>query len=345
MFDKLKKEVENIEIKTTSDDILSEYKKRKQRKTFKFPTFVYPLAFVSVLLVGLFIFIFNLDSIGPSDLPGKTTMNRPTEIPSNNTNATLPTVNEIEFVDGVTNGLNDSSVLGRLSLELFYASNMTKETVGLVSYDDSEIDEVIEDIHSKYDMINSMYSNEEGLSFTYNKENITYDGVEYNYLITVEGYKLYVVKELKDKEYNSRALYLIDGNYYVGNIKIEADGDETEIKLSYNIDGRRIVIEREIEEDESCFKYKVYDSLDELLHEHSISIENEDELELEYKLKVPKKDKFTTIKFKGNKKKLNIVYKMKLGDNEKNIKNITLDIDGDKLLYSYNNKKVEKNKN
>lgn len=314
MEKKIKEASNNYTIKTTSDTILNKYHSKVKKKPNLFKIFLPICTALSFCVIIALIFINK------------------------------PAISNPTIIQGVTTGLKDNSLIGELSVDLFFGCSLNDVKSAKKLQKNRNIDlfnNTVNEIHQTMLTINALYEHKNGFNYTYQENNFTYNNKTYKYSLSVDEYILYLTYELKeDDNVTQDILIYLNDVYYSGLLEFEKEFDEAEMKLSYKIDNQTIIIEKEIEIDEYSYEYSVYQN-DTLFETKKIEIESSSELEITYeyynlineqliKLEIEKEEKYI------------LQYSKKTIDSTISFDDIEVIYASDGIIYKYEDLEIKK---
>ncbi len=260
---KIKDSFDEVSIKTTSNDILNEYRMNKKKKTsFSWNRkWTVALSSFACLLILIPILIIRLS-------------------PNND--------QSFEIVNTASE-LTDDSVLNTLSVELLCGKSFDQKTSNtrrllssVIQLDNDEKDEeetsdfetIVEQFHPVSNTVISLLESQAGIASSFKKVEFEYQGKSYQYAFISGEDTIYLNTNLsKHEEAKAEVLVLLNDNYYQGNLEYKINQNKLEMELSYQREDTFITIKKETKNNKYELSYS----------EKTSNSEIEYEIELEYK--------------------------------------------------------------
>lgn len=253
---KIKDEISQYEIKTSSDKILSMLPKKEKRPSY-FKRYSMAFACFAVILLICIPLGIHLSKGGVNP-------DTPIEIQNNSAK------------------LNESTLLSTMSVQLFYGGHMldTKENsiptnLKMKNTTPEDFTRAQAQFTKVFPLIEPFFSNSSGLESVYQSIDFTYDSIEYKYKLEVDEYQLYLKQDILSTKKKIDALYVFDTTYYKGTIQGKQEIDESEIEMVIYKENQEIHIERNFEKEEYSIEYQILENNKEI-ESYEIEIEYED---------------------------------------------------------------------
>ena len=277
---KIQSEINDYQIKTTSQQILARFELEKNKKEEKKKTpFWIPFASslsLACACAATIALCVNFIPSRPDDNPNRS------DVMDNVIKEVVP--------------LNDSSVLSQAGLQLFCSGqfnqasqpNNNNRKNALKFEEDEDIDininvadkeKRIKDTYTPlFSLANDFFTTQNQLSIVYGKTDFQYGGIKYSYVLAQGENKVYTRKDLNSQFTKTDALYCIGDETYFGFISVENDDDEEEqtIRSTFVNKDKQISIYKETEEDETSLLYRISDlskNSENILETYKISTE------------------------------------------------------------------------
>ena len=252
---KIKEELLNYEIKTTSDDILNRLPSKQKSK--KFNIFIPFAVSFAVLAIGIFSIVNMVNDKDKLYIKNQAL-------------------------------LSDDTILSNAALELYYGGSMYEENVSLLvygEYEDDEFEDAVEKYKDISDMVDDLYSkNENGIISYYENTSFKYNDKKYSYKLTVDDYVLYS-KEDFTKSSSTNVILEFNNKFLSGNIEVLPDSND--VILSYEINEENIKITKNHNDKNISFNYDVTNDFDNKFKSHILEMEfnEENDMMLKYSFK------------------------------------------------------------
>ena len=309
----IKENITKYEIKTTSNDILN--KMNKKKFNFKLPVII-SSSFALVCSILLIVLIPSLIN------------NKPL------------------FIENTSNRLNDKSLLSSLSLQMNIGEIFNNSSSNVRKLKNNISDEDFTYCVDKIDNIIPIYedflTNKDGIKYIFKEEKFSYQNNVYKYQLITDNSVLYLNNDLTNNKnkIKENILLFLDKQYYFGEIEFKYEQEEIETEIIYYNNEYKYVIQKDYEQEEYGIEYCAYLN-NERLYKYSIELEYEDdELEFSYSKKTNDNKLEIEILSYNNNKEINFEEKTK--EKELSLENIIFEINDNKRIYIYNDKKIEK---
>lgn len=243
----IKNEVNGLQIKTTSQDILSRYENETQKKRFPFWIPISASLSLATMAAAVSLIVVNL--------PKKEDVKPPVSID--------PIVEEVV-------SLNDDSPLSQTGLQLFYSSQIEKGTKSdrkqairfsndfQVNITDRE-ERIKANYFPLFKMANNFFSTRDQLSFVYGKTSFSYHGEKYSYVLSLGKDKVFTQNDISGEISMTQAVFSFSDELYEGFIYMEQNGEGNKIRSCFNNGNKAITILKDEDEEGSGLFYQISD--------------------------------------------------------------------------------------
>lgn len=163
--------------------------------------------------------------------------------------------------------LDDKSLVGQTGLQLFYGSQFTPKSAAKsnvkrsISINVSDMEARVENTYNGlYSTIHSFFGTNNKLALKYSKTDFTYQGESYPYVLIQGDSKVYTKNDIRNGDSSNIAVYQLGDETYQGYVYCDSDDNFKFVRSVFYSGSKKITIAQGSDEDGTGLSYRIVDT-------------------------------------------------------------------------------------